>query len=774
MPSSNRNSSSPLDLAVVAHGVGDVAVDVVLGRARREERGGLLAVDRAPREQGALLGELRRPPPGLREGGVPVAQRLLGLERRQVGEDVEHVGLHVPEVVAVVALTGETLGRDPVVVGEGRGLQHLEQGEPHRLAQRVVADDVDVALAPELVEPVDLGVEEVLEGELERLVHPVGDALGHGVGVVVGAIGVDEVLAQVCRLAGAELERVGAVDPRAVLALGRRLVRSGDLEDVVGEAEHRQLGPLHPMTEADAIVLGEVPDRTQHLAPEGGHLTGVVGLAQVALVGHQLRRELDGHGVGGLRAERLDLVLEARQVRDGERDQPAGPDRHPPARGRLPHDLAADEATAEVEDPVVLDELARAHVEDLAVDGERDHLAVGDVQHGLVVEGETVGGLGIDDRARLVEAVEVGPPLEGGRTLLEVAAQTEVAVGQREDGLALGQRIEVEVGLADVPTLDRVHRRGTDTRRRRRRLAEGSGLARQVVGPAIGCRFARTHRGHQLREVLDHDVGAVLTEGLGLVRPVDPDDEPEVTGPTGLHPREGVLEDHTPCHRHREATGRLDEGVGGGLAADAAVLDVPAVDADVELVGDPGGLDHGLAVLARRDHRGGQAELLHVVQEADRTGERRHPVGLQQDLDELVLAVPEAVDGECIGRVLRGSVGEGDRPRREEAPHPVVAGLAVEVVGVVAAQVERHERLVVGIGPGAQELVEHLPPRGGMEGRRVGQHSVEIEQNGAVVAAVDETGELAVGVAHDPPVDAKQYGPWIRAQGSFRTIGGRS
>ena len=39
--------------------------------------------------------------------------------------------------------------------------------------------------------------------------------------------------------------------------------------------------------------------------------------------------------------------------------------------------------------------------------------------------------------------------------LVEVAAQPDVAVGQREQRLGLGQQLQVQAGLAEVPRLDR-------------------------------------------------------------------------------------------------------------------------------------------------------------------------------------------------------------------------------------------------------------------------------------------------------------------------------
>src|SRR6185312_13017023 len=55
----------------------------------------------------------------------------------------------------------------------------------------------------------------------------------------------------------------------------------------------------------------------------------------------------------------------------------------------------------------------------------------------------------------LVQAVEVGAHQAGGLALVEVAAHPDVAVGQREDRLGLGEHVEVQRRLAERPRIDR-------------------------------------------------------------------------------------------------------------------------------------------------------------------------------------------------------------------------------------------------------------------------------------------------------------------------------
>ena len=104
---------------VLAEGVGDVGVDVVLRGAGRVVRGRLVAVDRAPREQGAALADLARPAAGLVEHPQRELEQRCA-RRRGVGQERQHVDLGVPEVVAFVAGAGQALGRDAVTFAAQR------------------------------------------------------------------------------------------------------------------------------------------------------------------------------------------------------------------------------------------------------------------------------------------------------------------------------------------------------------------------------------------------------------------------------------------------------------------------------------------------------------------------------------------------------------------------------------------------------------------------------------------------------------------------------
>ena len=97
---------------------------------------------------------------GLWQGHWRQAQGVGRRLRVGVGEYGQHEGLGVPEGVAVVAGTGQALGRDGPVLGSGPRLQHMEQSEPHRLLDFGVALGLHVGAGPELVEEGPLLVEQ--------------------------------------------------------------------------------------------------------------------------------------------------------------------------------------------------------------------------------------------------------------------------------------------------------------------------------------------------------------------------------------------------------------------------------------------------------------------------------------------------------------------------------------------------------------------------------------------------------------------------------------
>ncbi len=174
--------------------IGNVGPDVEGGGAGRPVGRALLAADRPPREGGALQAELGRPGASQVEGVVPPPQLVGGGVGDGVRQHRQNERLGVPERMAVVAGTGQALGRDGPPLGPGARLEDVEEGKPHRLLQLAVAVELDVGPLPEVVEvvalagqePVPAGVDRAGEGGLHLVPHrrrraaagpPVGEEL---------------------------------------------------------------------------------------------------------------------------------------------------------------------------------------------------------------------------------------------------------------------------------------------------------------------------------------------------------------------------------------------------------------------------------------------------------------------------------------------------------------------------------------------------------------------------------------------------------------------
>src|SRR5690554_6743457 len=99
---------------------------------------------------------------------------------------------------------------------------------------------------------------------------------------------------------------------------------------------------------------------------------------------------------------------------------------------------------------------AIAHIERLVIDEQAKRLAILDVDHRLPLFGVAISDLGIGQRHGLVDTVQVGAGQRVRLPFVQVAAQTDVPVGKREDRLGVRQLIEIQLRLDNFPRRDRV------------------------------------------------------------------------------------------------------------------------------------------------------------------------------------------------------------------------------------------------------------------------------------------------------------------------------
>ena len=381
---------------------------------------------------------------------MPPAQRLGDGVGRGVGEQGQDEGLGVPEGVPVVAGAGEALGGYRAAFGAGSGLQDVEEGEADGLLDLVVAVHLDVGAGPEVVEVRPLFGDQTVPAAVRGGGEGGVDLVAHGgQGPVAGPAVRDEFLhAQpLPRLQHAADGQPGHIGG----GLAARGGAFGPGDDVVGGRGDAQAAAPGAVHQPQPVSRGEVLLGFQRGLQGDRGARVPVGVREL-LVGDQLG--LDDHA--GPAADGLHLVGDGCHGPLGEGDEPGRA--HPDAGTGRGDPLARppQQAGAQIQGAFVGDETAVAQIERLVVDEQAQDLAVGDVDDGLPGLRIAVAGLGVGQRVDFVDAVEVGAGQAVRFALVEVAAPADMAVGQGEDGLALGEDVEAEFRLAHRPRFDGV------------------------------------------------------------------------------------------------------------------------------------------------------------------------------------------------------------------------------------------------------------------------------------------------------------------------------
>ncbi len=299
--------------------------------------------------------------------------------------------------------------------------------------------------------------------------------------------------------------------------------------------------------------------------------------------------------------------------------------------------------------------LAKADIEGLVVHEQTDDLAVGDVDDGLSRLRIAVAGLGVWQRACLVESVQVAARQAVGLAFVQVTAQPDVSVAEREDRPRLCQQGQAQLALAERPRLDaedRIVNHGSSN-------SAGSvttmSAPRSRSSPACAIRSTPTTQ---------------------ATPPV----------PSRRHAGQGVLED---CRLRGRGAERSRAGQGGvrcALSFRVLALSDATIDALFESVLDTRGDRYLAVVAARRDDRPTYPRLRRRTNGVDRALVGLHALIADHARDDLVLAIAKV--GNCLrgGRIALVAFGDVD------AKPAVVARQAVDVVVVVTNQIERPKR----------------------------------------------------------------------------------
>ena len=427
---------------VAGDGIGHVGIDVKGSDSRRPVARALLSPNRAPRKRRPVQPQQRRTLLRQIERHVAPPQRVARCVRNRVRQDRQDEGLGVPERVSRIAWPGQTLGGDRSPLRPGAGLQRVEQAEAKCLLQLGIAVDLDVRAVPEVVQVGALFGEETVPAGVLRLCQRCRDLIDDRRRRALAGPPIGDELDEPQGRSGHQV--CGHEQTTDIVEhLPARRSAGRPVDDVVHRRRHRQPACAGRMCHHEPRVA-----RTRELGAQRrgqrGRGAGIVLGGGQRLVGD----ELGLHDNGGLALEHLDFVENRRHRPLHERDQARGGNPHGAPGRRNPLQRAAQNSGAEVENPFVPAQRAVADVKRLVLHEQAKDLAVCDIDDRLASLGIAVAGLRIGQRPDLVEAGKIGAGQARRLALIEVSAQADVPVGEREQRLCLCEPLEVELGLA--------------------------------------------------------------------------------------------------------------------------------------------------------------------------------------------------------------------------------------------------------------------------------------------------------------------------------------
>ena len=237
---------------------GDVSVEVELGGAGQVVRRRLIARDRPPRKERSPQVHVACPLACLGQHAVAEPKQVPGDPRLGVGEERQHPRLGVPEVMAVVGVAGEALGRDPRPFGTPGCLGEMEQVPPHRLLHaHWMPDRVlegHVGPIPEAIQAGPLGGQQLVKtcaGHPTESPPAAGSELGGGHGarrLVRGELRHPDRNVRFCVDGHNELRRVR-------IRHARNIVRARHLDDMVHTNAERHPTPHRLVAEHQTVPI---------------------------------------------------------------------------------------------------------------------------------------------------------------------------------------------------------------------------------------------------------------------------------------------------------------------------------------------------------------------------------------------------------------------------------------------------------------------------------------------------------------------------------------
>ena len=232
-------------------------------------------------------------------------------------------------------------------------------------------------------------------------------------------------------------------------------------------------------------------------------------------------------------------------------------------------------------------------------------------------------------------------------------------------------------------------------------------------------------------------------QGLRISLPAHADDETEAAGAPSLHTRKRVLNDHDPGRLGAKPPGGHEKGVRRGLAAQAERLLIVSVDADVEEIGNAGGMQDRRAVPAGGDDCDPDAGPPQPSDQLHRIRVCLNTAVVKNLEKESVLSSAQPLDRVLIRTVIRTALRKHDASGAEKSPDAVTARTAINVPAVVV-RTERNIGTLIELCTLFKKAVEDLLPSGLVHKSGVRHHAVEIERNAIKAFGCDLCPTMAV------------------------------
>ena len=215
------------------------------------------------------------------------AESVGGRRGGGVGEHWENEAFGVPEGVAVVAWTGQTLRGNRSLLGAGAGLQRVEEPETDGLLKLRVPVELDVRRRPEVVEILTLAGQEALPAGVLGLRDSGDHLVANGRQRALARPAVGKELDD--RQPFADGEIGGDRHPAEIrFALGERDSPCRAIDGVVHRGRHQQLAAPRRVSEHDSQVAVREVLRLQRRLEQRGR-SRIVGGGRPRLVGNELR-----------------------------------------------------------------------------------------------------------------------------------------------------------------------------------------------------------------------------------------------------------------------------------------------------------------------------------------------------------------------------------------------------------------------------------------------------------------------------------------------------